>query len=214
MKQNRSRSTKLLTALTLALLAGTPALTRAADHMEAPGTQADPAADIADVYAWHDAGRLVTAITFAGLRAPVAGQDGTYDEDVLYEVRIGRDGGTFPTTYEADVKIGIRFAQENGNWTVTASNVPGTTGDVTGAVGTVIDDQNVQLYAGLRDDPFFFDLEGFNNTLATGTLMFDSTRDSVAGLNCTAIVLEMDLSSAAGGGSNLYIWATTSRKDS
>lgn len=214
MKQNRNRGTRLLTAATFAMLAVMPGLARGADHMEAPGTQADPVADIADVYAWHDGGRLIAAITFAGLQAPIAGQDGLYDEDVLYEVHIGRDGGGFPATYAADVKIGIRFAQVNGNWTVTATNVPGTTGDVTGSVGTVIDDQGVQLYTGLRDDPFFFDLEGFNNTLATGTLMFDSTRDSVAGLNCTAIVLEMDLSSAAGGGSNLYIWATTSRKDS
>lgn len=213
MKQNRNRSTKLLTAVTFAFLAGVPGLARGADHMEAPATAADPAADIADVYAWHDGGRLITAITFAGLRAPMAGQSGTYDEDVLYEVRIGRAGGTFPSTYEADVRIGLRFAQVNGNWIVTASNVPGTSGDITGQVETVVEDQGVKLYAGLRDEPFFFDLEGFNNTLATGTLMFDSTRDSVAGLNCTAIVLEMDLAAVTGSGSNLYLWATTSRKD-
>ena len=43
----------------------------AADHAEAPGSGADPAADIADFYAWHtDEGKLVIAVTFAGLGAP------------------------------------------------------------------------------------------------------------------------------------------------
>ncbi|MCA9729372.1 MAG: DUF4331 family protein, partial [Candidatus Eisenbacteria bacterium] len=68
------------------------------------------------------------------------------------------------------------------------------------------------VFAGWRDDPFFFDLAGYQMTLQTGDLSFDSTRDSFAGLNVTAIVVEMDLSAALGSGSKINLWATTGRK--
>jgi hypothetical protein len=90
--------------------------------------------------------------------------------------------------------------------------LPGAPGPVTGRVNkkiTVAD--NVRVFGGLRDDPFFFDLEGFRNTLMTGTLSFDSNRDTFAGLNVTAIAMEMDLTAALNGGSSLNGWATTSR---
>jgi hypothetical protein len=53
-----------LLVTTLVAVAGV----RAADHAEAPLSQADPAADIADVYAWHDSaeGTLTTVVTFDG----------------------------------------------------------------------------------------------------------------------------------------------------
>jgi hypothetical protein len=89
---------------------------------------------------------------------------------------------------------------------------PGASGPVIGPVEKKIDGGlNARVYAGLRDDPFFFDLEGFRNTLATGTLSFDGSRDTFAGSNCTAIVLEMDLAAAQAGGATLQLWATTAR---
>ena len=70
-----------------------------------------------------------------------------------------------------------------------------------------------QLFAGLRDDPFFFDFQGFGDTLATGQIMFDADRDSFAGTNVTALVVEMDLDDALDGESTLSMWATASRKN-
>ena len=59
----------------------------------------------------------------------------------------------------------------------------------------------------------FFDLDGFRATLATGTLSFVNSRDSFAGTNLTAVVLEMPLSAAtlAGSAPNLRIWAASAR---
>jgi hypothetical protein len=92
-------------------------------------------------------------------------------------------------------------------------NLPGWPDPIVGKVNSLIRRGNdLAVFAGLRDDPFFFDLEGFLETLATGTLSFDGTRDSVAGLNATAIVLEMDLTAALDGGSSLNVWATTARQ--
>ena len=68
------------------------------------------------------------------------------------------------------------------------------------------------VYAGSREDPFFFDLDGFLATKMTETVSFDSANDSFAGLNVTAIVIEMDSAAAAGGGTTLQAWVTTGRK--
>lgn len=181
----------------------------AADHSEAPATQADNAADIADVYAWHEGNKLITILTYGGLQATSATQTATYNEDVLYTIHIDNNADN-----TADKNVYVRFGKNGaGDWGVEVKNLPGSTGTVTGAVNGMIDAGNgLSIYTGLRDDPFFFDLEGFNKTLATGTLAFDGTRDSVAGLNVSSIVLEMDLAAASNGSDNLAVWASTGRK--
>jgi hypothetical protein len=67
------------------------------------------------------------------------------------------------------------------------------------------------VFAGLRDDPFFFDLQGFQDTLATATVAFTGA-DALAGLNASAIVFEMDSATLVGNGHNISAWATTGRK--
>jgi hypothetical protein len=203
---------KRLTAALLGTVALTVALATsgvfAADHAEAPGTMADLAADITDVYAWHtENGTIVAVVDFAGLQE--AGSTGTYDADVLYGLHIDNDGDNEP-----DIDVWVRFGQNGaGEWGVQALNVPGSDVPLEGPVDTVIDGGNgVQLYAGPRDDPFFFDLDGYKATLMSGTLMFDNTNDTFAGTNVTAIVIEMDADAAAGGGDGLQLWATTGRK--
>jgi Domain of unknown function (DUF4331) len=190
------------------LCAGTA---RAADHRETPTTIADAVADIADVYTWKDGSRFVIAMTVDGLRMPTPGQTSRFDEDVRYELHIGRDA--FATTRQSAVDIVVRMKQQNGQWTVLAQNVPGANGTISGDAESVITKGTAKLFVGLRDDPFFFDLEGFRNTLMTGTLMFNPARDTFAGMNATAIVIEMDLNAVASGSNKLYIWGTTARKD-
>jgi len=193
------------------VLAGT-APVRAADHRETPTTTADAVADIADVYAWHENGRFVVVVTVDGIRMPTPDQAARFDEEVRYEVHIGRDD--FATTRTAAVDIVVRLKQEStGAWTVSAQNVPGANGTIKGEAESVINKGSASLFMGLRDDPFFFDLEGFRNTLMTGTLMFDPERDTFAGMNATAIVIEMDLTAVKDGSDRLYVWGTTARKD-
>lgn len=180
---------------------------QAADHREAPLTIGDPAADIADVYAWHQGDKLVTVITFDGIKPPASGQAGTFDPDVLYTLNIDNDGD-----HRADIEVLARFAKTpSGKTFLVVLNVPGIPVPVIGPVERVIRRGGTRVFAGLRDDPFFFDLEGFRQTLSTGTLSFVGTRDTFAGTNATALVLEMDLDAALDGGSNLEIWATTAR---
>ena len=198
---------------TMLALAGTTwsPLARAADHRETPTTIADAVADIADVYTWKDGNRFVLVMDCDGLRMPTPGQTARFDEDVRYELHIGRD--SFTTTRQSEADIVVRMKQEHGRWTVLAQNIPGADGTVTGDAESIITKGSAKVFVGLRDDPFFFDLEGFRNTLMTGTLMFNPARDTFAGMNTTAIVIEMDLNAVKQGSNKLYIWGTTARKD-
>jgi hypothetical protein len=183
----------------------------AADHRETPTTLADAVADIADVYTWYQGTRFVVVMTVDGIRMPAPGQTARFDNDVRYEVHIGRNG--FATTHESAVDIVVQAKQEGGKWMITAQGVPGSNGTMRGEAESVISKGSAKLFVGLRDDPFFFDLEGFRNTLMTGTLMFNPARDTFAGMNATAIVIEMDLAAVKNGSQKLYVWGTTARKD-
>jgi hypothetical protein len=182
---------------------------QAADHAEAPGTMADNAADLADFYLWHnDQGKLVAVMTFAGLAE--AGAPPTYDVDVLYGFHIDNNDDDV-----ADIDIWCRFGTNMAmdEWGVQCLNVPGSAGPVEGPVETNIDGGGgTMVYAGGREDPFFFDLEGFQMSLMMMDLLFDPTRDFFAGRNVTAIVVEMDAAMAAGEGTELKAWTTTGRK--
>ncbi len=182
---------------------------QAADHAEAPGTVADHAADLADFYLWHnDEGKLVAVMTFAGKEE--AGVAPTFDIDVLYGFHIDNNADNM-----ADIDIWCRFGTNTAmdEWGVQCLNVPGSTGPIEGPVESNIDDGDGNMvYAGSREDPFFFDLDGYQATLMTGTVMFDSANDTFAGLNVTAIVIEMDAAAAAADGTTLQAWITTGRK--
>ncbi len=220
----------------------------AADHADAPGTSGDGAADIADFYAWHtDDGKVVAIITFAPLQG--GGAEAQYDRDVLYTVHIDNTAaaGGLATPLaplpddnsndnESDIQINVRFGQ-NGldDWGVQVENLPGVAETVQGAVGTMIDGGDGNMaQAGTYDDPFFFDLVGFQTTLANAgaddpdmdpdfDLAFGSLADfpdsitpapdALAGTNVHAIVLEFDTETALNGNPDglLQLWATTSR---
>ena len=208
---SRTLKAKLTAAMAVAAVTGAClGNPTAADHNDPPsrvGTNID-AADIADLYAWHSADKLTLVLTFAGPAAPAAGQAGMYDPDVLYGLHIDSNGD-----HQPDSEIWVRFAQNDlGAWGVQLVGLPGEAGAVQGAVDTELNGAGgAKVWTGLRDDPFFFDLQGFTDTLNTGALSFMSTRDSFEGLNATAVVIEVPLAAALAGGTNLSLWATSSR---
>jgi Domain of unknown function (DUF4331) len=182
-------------------------ISRAADHADAPATKEDHAADITDVYAWHDDDKITVAVDFAGLSE--AGVPADYDAEVLYTIHVDNNGDA-----TSDFDILVRFGQNGaGDWGVQVVDLPGIADPVVGAVEQVIDaGLGLRVFAGLRDDPFFFDLDGFKMTVADGTLHFDMTRDTFAGTNIVTVMVEMSRDAVAGDGDNLAIWASTGRK--
>ena len=185
----------------------------AADHLDPPsrtdiGANSDTAADIADVFAWNNDTTVTIIVTGAGPSAP--NLPAFYDRNVLYQVHLSNDGD--PTTTERD--INIRFGKDAaGNWGVQFTGIPGSSGAVTGPVQTTLIDgtTGVRATAGLFDDPFFFDLEGFRQTMSTGTLSIRKDRDIFDGKNDTSLVIEFPRAAIANGTNPLNIWAETRR---
>jgi hypothetical protein len=66
------------------------------------------------------------------------------------------------------------------------------------------------VFAGVRDDPFFFDLVQFNRVVSGAATSFnDPGADTFAGFNVLAIVIELPKSVL--GDNTLGVWGTTSR---
>lgn len=207
-------------------------LASAADHAESPAVTADPAADIADVFIFRPdqaSNRLVVAVTFAGRPSTAAGGvriDGPVmrcDRNVLYVFNIDHSGdGNLDS--RADLRIQARLARNgNGQCGVQIEGIPGAGGRLlVGREGSIITDtvSGLRAFAGLVEDPFFFDTVGFGETLGSfaaagqsGELRFRSDRDTFGGRNLSAIVFEMDLAAATGSnaGPQIRFWSDTFR---
>jgi hypothetical protein len=205
----------------LALAAGSAL---AADHADAPGTKGahgDHAADITDVFLFRSGGKLVGAINLAGAPAPqtrVDGPHGTFDPQVIFTYHLDTNCDAKPDI-DVNVRFGLNSAGEVG---VQLENLPGAGAAlVAGPVETVnTTPSGLRFFAGRKDDPFFFDFEGFQateasfdptNQASTGKLLFDNKRDSFGGRNITAIVFEMDLAAATQGSRKICVYATSGR---
>lgn len=201
----------------------------AADHAESPGSDADPAADLADVFVFRSPDiaaqdRLVGAFTFGNRPAPRTRIDlGLYcDRNLLYTFNIDTDNDNLPNH-----QVFARLDRDpRGNCGLQIAGSPGAGGSFSGPSGQVFTSSTgLRAFLGLGDDPFFFDAQGFNATVATfapdatpsGQLRFsgganNGTNDSFAFRNCSFIVFEMDLKAIPlAPGSVLRVWGTTSR---
>ena len=190
------------------------AANRAADHLDPPGrtdpavdTTPDAPADIADVYAWYGADSVRLALTFAG--PSVGSQPGFYDRDVLYKILVS----TAPPDDTAEVVIKVRFGAGTrpNEFGVRYEGIPGVTGAIEGPVETLLQKDGVKTFAGLVDDPFYFDLLGFRETRSTGSIRFNNQRSFFTGQNDTGFVLEIPRSRFAGGTGTINVWSTSAR---
>lgn len=231
---NRWKSLSLVAAAGLAVAGGLALQARrshAADHLDPPArtdpamamTAADRNADIADVYAWHQGTApnqsLVVAMSYAGPNAPTPTQAVPCDRDVLYTINIDNTGDAV-----AEYTIRARFAPDTTgrNCFVRWEGLPGVTGAQIAPVELARTFGGVQTFVGLRDDAFFFDLQGFRETLAMAAtapagmgIRMVSDRDFFAGKNTPAMVLQIPLSAVqAPGRTTLKIWGTTARLSS
>lgn len=209
-----------------------------ADHAESPGADADPAADLADVFLFRspeNPNRMVGAITFGGRPLPRSRIDQTFycDTRALYILNIERANALGQFTNVPTTRIFARFgrAPASGQCGVRIENIPGAGGTVTGPIeATFTSSTGLRVFAGLRNDPFFFDAEGYNGMVAAfasppppGGYVVNAfglgsrpRRDSFANRNVSAIVFEMDLDALApaSGGvrPKIQVWATTARR--
>ena len=186
---------------------------QAADHLDPPprtdpavDTTPDIAADIADLYVWHQNNNLIVALTFAGPSAP--GAQGAYDRDVLYTVHISNAG----SPVDSEIQLRFRFGRDGNAIGVQVMGLPDApTTPLVGPVETTLTRGGISVRAGVYDEPFFFDLQGFRDTRSTGTLMFDRNRNFFNGKNATAVVFQIPLSQVQTAPGLLTFWSTSAR---
>ena len=186
----------------------------AADHKEAPLAQDNPQLDINDLYAFlnpNDPTRLVLAMTVNPFSVPGAATSYRFSEAHLYRFKIDNNGDALP-----DHSIDIAF--DDGQAFDAFFRIGGVTMDTVHGEATpatiadtptnafIFESGDLQVFAGPRDDPFFFDSVGFGRFLS-GIGGFDGT-DGFAGFNVSAIVVEFPVDLVLGGSTNLNIWAT------
>lgn len=215
-------------ALTLALAGGGAAWLIGADHDEAPGVQTDQGADIADVYAFQspsDPDRVVLALTLSDAIPPGQIELGRsiFDPRVLYQLKIDNDGDAVedlviqayvvggPSNQLMKIRGPVAPAVTGADSRIVRGPVAATVRVTTGADPIVASRGGMTVFAGVRDDPFFFDLGQFSAILAGNAMSFnDPGIDSFAGLNTYAIVIELPRS-AIPNIAGARIWGATSR---
>lgn len=185
----------------------------ASDHDESPLVKLDAAQDITDLYVFDSGNDTTTIIVcWAGFNdsRPQPDAEAVYDENALYTIWIDNDGDA-----ESDIAIRWRFGQNAaGDWGIRWEDVPGALDDTAGPVETVFDvGEGARVWAGHADDPFFFDAQGYLETLGDGVPHFMSTRDFLAGYNVTAAAIEIDTSLLQEGGAPIQVWTTAARKE-
>jgi hypothetical protein len=188
-----------------------PMLSNAADHLEAPLTKANHALDITDIYAFDAASSRNTVLVLDV--NPLAGVvSGTkFATDGTYDLNIDKNGD-----FVADAVYRVTFGANapDGKQSLTLKR-NGTT-ILTGKTGSANLGGGAKLYAGVRDDPFFFDLASFMRWrdpdgdgafTYTGPTRLDGI-DFFRGTNISTIVLEIPDSWI---GSSANYWATTTK---
>ena len=197
-----------------------------ADHRDAPTVIVDPAADINDVYAFVNPnnGNVVLAMTVNPFQAP--GNPQYFSPEVLYQIKIDNDGD-----FKEDLVIQATFdkATADQQFSIVGPVKPKKAGVVnalaktkstdgltfTGpANGTVVTGSGIKAYAGLIDDPFFFDLvfvERFIGILPGGPVTRVPGVDYFAGFNVSVIAIELPPEKLSPSKGKIHVWATTSR---
>src|SRR5216117_254497 len=217
-----------LCAAVLLVLVAAAGLTRwieASDHKDSALLAADHAADIADVYTFRSPvhpDNVVLVMTVSGFIPPSEASTTFFDPGVLYQWKLDNNGDAVEDLViqafvtgtgghqvmhfrgpAAPSDIGSTNRVSNGleTATVAVSNSP---------TPIVASRNGMTVFAGVRDDPFFFDLVQFKHIIAGEATSFRNPGiDTFAGTNVLAIVVE--LPSSLLGNSKLGVWGTTSR---
>ena len=203
-----------------------PMLTSGADHLDAPSlgsisvnpddslnvSKVRGPLDINDVYAFRgsDASRTVLAMT-VNPAINVLGPT-TFQAGAEYTLNVDTTGDAVADT-RWTVTFGDPDARGIQHYTVKQDGKALASGFTDDAKGKSQGRDGVMAYAGMRSDPFFFDLLGFIGSVkgqGTRTLNDGRQADFFAGLNTLAIVLEVPNGLIGGSGTTVGVWATTS----
>jgi hypothetical protein len=187
-----------------------------ADHLDAPGLMSPGGkakTDITDIYVFQKPGDDDKSILILNVNPLAPTLANSFEHNGLYQLKIDTDADAL-----AEVVFRISFSEfEDGHQTATVRRATGNDAEENGNSGEVIiknarcsfgseahvtTSGNYKFFAGLRSDPFFFDLVGFMHGFKfTGD-------DFFADKNVFGIVLEVP-NKALGDHPKIGVWGTT-----
>ena len=208
---------------------------KAADHGDAPLTAHDLGADLNDVYFFRDPNdnsRLTLIMTVHGFIVPgEASNFGIFDPALRYRFELETSGDARP---DADIDVrfsprvavgGVAQAQtatinfSNGlTFTAPSTNSSNTADVAPTPVITTEPQSGVMFFAGLTDDPFFFDIPAFgrfNASIRAGApnpAVFNRGRDTFAGYNTMAIAFSIPMQVIRGRSDTIGVIIETQRR--
>jgi hypothetical protein len=204
----------LAVTMVLAILSTPAPWIDAADHGDAPGVAGDRSADLNDAYLFldpNDNTRVVMALTAHGfITAPEAVNFGVFDPSIRYRFELETTGDTVPDKF-----IDVTFSPKNlaptqaqtatitlpnGQTFTALTTVPNVSPTPPEPVITTLGGTGIEFFAGVVDDPFFFDIPGFGRFVASvragnpDLTQLQRGRDSFAGYNTLAVALRVPVS--------------------
>ena len=213
----------------------------ASDHADTPAIAASPGVDLTDVYVFPspaNPANVVLAMNVHPLIPSGAGSSAIFDPNVLYQFKIDNNGDSVE-----DLVIQARFIGSGASQKVNIAGPikPSRIGTqsqferpdrVLGTINSAFTASNgVKVFAGAREDSFFFDLDQFLKILPdratpiTGVAVANpnqpqlatfrpkgQAQDFLKGLNVLSIVVELPKSMVRGSSNGkIGVWCTTSR---
>jgi len=136
----------------------------AADHIDSPAPIATPAADITDYFAWMtpDATHVNLVMTVS----PFATADSQWSDAIVYAMHVSSMEGYGAEDVEKSQLI-CRFYNADGSGVECWMGDEYVAGDPSDPAGIWSESGMIRVYAGLRNDPFFFEFTGFQNAVST-----------------------------------------------
>lgn len=223
----------------LAASLGLAGVAVASDHQDTPEVELSPRMDINDVYAFPGSSpdRTVLVLTTSSPITPAQSASAAFDPNLLYQFKVDNTGDGIE---DRVIQFTFRGAETDQVVEMRGPVAPPTTGTqntiadvrpaVSGRTNTTLQGNGVQLFAGLRDDPFFLDLEQFfriipdrqpvsgplsqlpDTATASAFRAAGQAVDYLRGLNALAFVVELPTAQLTQGGTpKLGVWATISR---
>ena len=242
--------------MTLLVLAGTAFCASsklwASDHRDSPTADANAEGDITDIFAFLDPNtpaNLVLIMDVNPFAVPAETPTYRFSTNFLYQFKIANSPtaveslviqamfDNVPTTTCASGQMISVYGPSAPPITGTSNIVLNETPTVSGCTGTTLTQGSMQVFSGLRDDPFVTDVGQLNRILANSQDLFrafptfalgplrgravrtDMTSgvDGFGGFNVTSIAIELPASAVAGSAADFLgaaglvgIWGTTS----
>lgn len=189
-----------------------------ADHLDAPGLQSpnmDPRIDITDIYAFQKPGNAEKSILILNVNPLAPTLANSFEPKAVYELKIDTNGDAI-----ADIAFRISFSNfENGRQNATVKRAVETAARETndgeviisgapcsfGKEAHITTSGDYRFFAGIRSDPFFFDLAAF----LAGLKFHNPGTDFFIDKNVFSIVLEVPNKAALGNNPAIGVWART-----